>query len=65
MTVIAMTREMGSRGREVALGLADRLGLEIVHHELIEQYLAARLNLTESAVHHFLEATFRCLSAGK
>jgi cytidylate kinase len=55
MTVIAMTREMGSRGREVALGLADRLGLEIIHHELVEQSLAARLNLTESAVHHFLE----------
>ena len=55
MTVIAMTREMGSRGREVALGLADRLGLEIIHHELVEQGLAARLNLPESAVHHFLE----------
>ena len=55
MTVIAMTREMGSRGREVALGLADRLGLEIIHHELVEHDLAARLNLPESAVHHFLE----------
>ena len=55
MTVIAMTREMGSRGREVALGLADRLGLKIIHHELVEQDLAARLNLHESAVHHFLE----------
>ena len=55
MTVIAMTREMGSRGREVALGLAKRLGLQIIHHELVEQGLAARLNLPESAVHHFLE----------
>ena len=55
MTVIAMTREMGSRGREVALGLADRLGLKIIHHELVEHDLAARLNLSESAVHHFLE----------
>jgi cytidylate kinase len=55
MTVVAMTREMGSRGREVALGLADRLGLKIIHHELVEQDLAARLNLSESAVHHFLE----------
>jgi len=55
MTVIAMTREMGSRGREVAVGLADRLGLEIIHHELVEHDLAARLNLSESAVHHFLE----------
>jgi cytidylate kinase len=55
MTVIAMTREMGSRGKDVALALADRLGLTIVHHELIEQDLATRLNLSESAVHHFLE----------
>ena len=55
MTVIAMTREMGSRGREVALGLAERLGLKIIHHELVEQDLAARLNLPESTVHHFLE----------
>jgi cytidylate kinase len=55
MTVIAMTREMGSRGREVALGLADRLGLKIIHHELVEHDLAARLNLPESAVQHFLE----------
>ena len=36
MTVIAMTREMGSRGKDVALGLASRFGLEIIHHELIE-----------------------------
>jgi hypothetical protein len=36
MTVIAMTREMGSRGRDVALGLADRLELDIIHHELVE-----------------------------
>jgi hypothetical protein len=55
MTVIAMTREMGSRGREVALGLADRLGLKIIHHELVEQDLSERLNLPESAVHRFLE----------
>ena len=27
MSVIAMTREMGSLGRDVALVLADRLGL--------------------------------------
>jgi hypothetical protein len=55
MTVIAMTREMGSRGREVALELAEQLGLKVIHHELIEQNLAARLNLPESMVHRFLE----------
>jgi cytidylate kinase len=55
MTVIAMTREMGSRGKDVALGLAHRLGLEIIHHEIVEHDLAKRLNLPESSVHHFLE----------
>jgi cytidylate kinase len=65
MTVIAMTREMGSRGRDVALGLADRLGLEIVHHELVEYDLAARLTLPESAVHHFLEGPASLLERWK
>ena len=31
MTVIAMTRELGTRGNEVAAGVAERLGLSIVH----------------------------------
>lgn len=65
MTVIAMTRELGSRGRDVALGLADRLGLEIVHHELVEYDLAARLTLPESAVHHFLEGQASLLERWK
>lgn len=55
MTVIAMTREMGSLGKDVAIGLIDSLGLEIVHHELVERHLAERMNLGESAVHRFLE----------
>lgn len=55
MTVIAMTREMGTRGKDIAAGLADRLGIEVVHHELVERHLADRLSMTESAVHRFLE----------
>lgn len=55
MTVIAMTREMGTRGKDVAAALAGRLGIEVVHHELMERQLAERLNLSESAVHRFLE----------
>ena len=65
MTVIAMTREMGSRGRDVALGLADRLGLEIIHHKLVEHDLAARLTLPESAVYHFLEGPASLLERWK
>lgn len=55
MAVIAMTREMGSRGRDVALGLADQLGLEVFHHELVEHDLAQRMHLPESQVHRYLE----------
>jgi cytidylate kinase len=55
MTVIAMTREMGTLGKDVAAGLADRLGIEVIHHELVERQLAERMQTTESAVHRFLE----------
>ena len=55
MPVIAMTREMGSRGKDVALGVASRLGLEVVHHEIVERSVAERLDMPESSVHRFLE----------
>lgn len=55
MAVITMTREMGSRGRDVALGVAERLGLEVIHDELVEHHLAEQMNVTESQVHRFLE----------
>lgn len=54
MAVIAMTREMGTLGRDVAQGLAERLGLEIVHHELVENDIATRSGLRESEVRRFL-----------
>ena len=55
MAVVAMTREMGSLGKDVAAGLADQLGLKVVHHELVEHNLAEHLGLQESAVHRYLE----------
>ena len=55
MAVIAMTREMGSLGKDVAQGLAEQLGLEVIHHELVERDLAERLEVGESDVHRFLE----------
>jgi len=57
MTVIAMTREMGSLGKDVAAGLSENLGLEVIHHELVERDVANRLNLPESDVHRFLEGS--------
>jgi cytidylate kinase len=56
MAVIAMTREMGSRGRDVAFALVERLGLEVVQHEMIE-HVAERMHMRESAVNHLLEGT--------
>lgn len=55
MAVIAMTREMGSLGKDVAEGLADQMGLTVIHHELVEHHLAERLGVQESAVHRYLE----------
>lgn len=55
MTVIAMTREMGTLGKDVAAEVAERLGIVVVHHELVERHLAQRLATSESAVHRFLE----------
>jgi cytidylate kinase len=55
MAVIAMTREMGSLGKDVAAGLADQMGLTVVHHELVEHHLAERLGVKENAVHRYLE----------
>ena len=55
MAVIAMTREVGTLGRDVAAGLAERLGLEIIHHELVEHDIAERAGLPENEVHRFLE----------
>lgn len=55
MTVIAMPREMGTLGKDVALGVAERLGIEVVHHELVESDIAGRMNIDQSAVHQFLE----------
>lgn len=54
MPVIAMTREMGSLGRDVALGLAEEFGLDLVQHEIVE-HVADKMHLGRSAVNRFLE----------
>lgn len=55
MPVIAMTREMATLGKDVAAGLAERFGLTIVHHEVVEHDIAERAGMSESEVHRFLE----------
>ena len=55
MAVIAMTREMGTLGKDVVAGLAERLGLEVIDHGLVEHDIAETSGLPENKVHRFLE----------
>ena len=55
MAVITMTREMGTLGRDISAGLSERLGLKIVHHEIVERDIAERAGMRESEVNRFLE----------
>jgi cytidylate kinase len=54
MPIIAMTREMGSLGKDVASAIAVRLGKPVVHHEIIDQ-LANKMRLRKSHVIRFLD----------
>src|SRR5262249_44225927 len=65
MAVIAMTREMATLGKDVAAGLTDRLGLTVVHHELVEHGIAERAGIRESEVHRFLEGEASLLERWK
>ena len=47
-------------GRDVAPGLADRLGIELVRHELVE-HIAEKMHMRESSVNRFLEERFGLL----
>lgn len=55
MTVILVTQEIGSRGDEVAAGIAACLGFELVQGEGIEQCLAERMQISKCTVHRLLE----------
>ena len=56
MPLIAMNREMGSLGKDIAKGVADELGLKVQHHEIID-HLANRARVRKSHVVSFLEGT--------
>jgi cytidylate kinase len=55
MAVIAMTREMATLGKDVVAGLAERLGLDVVHHELVKHDIAESSGIPQGEVHRFLE----------
>jgi cytidylate kinase len=54
MPLIAMTREMGSLGKDVASAISARLGKPVVHHEIID-HLANKMRLRKSHVVRFLD----------
>ena len=54
MPLIAMTREMGSLGKDVAALVAERLGKPVIYHEIIDQ-LANKMRLRKSHVIRFLD----------
>ena len=55
MTVIAMTREIGSHGSEVAAGVAAELGLEIINSEIVVPHVAGSLGLEHSSVQRYVD----------
>ena len=57
MTVIAITRELGTRGLDVAKGLGERLGLNVVNDELIERDIAQLTGLSGEVVHRYFDNT--------
>ena len=57
MTVIVMTREMGSLGKDVAAGLAERARRKVVYHEIIEP-IADKMRLRKSHVERFVDGRF-------
>lgn len=54
MTVIAMTQEMGTLGKDVALGVADALGLAQVRDE-ISEHVARHVDKHDSAIGRYLD----------
>ena len=57
MAVIAMTREIGSRGMEVAAGVAAKLGLKIIRSEVVADSIAERLGIEPSAFLRCMEGS--------
>ena len=55
MPVIALTHELGTLGGEIATGLAERLGLEVIHNTLVEHDIAERTGKPDSEVHRIFE----------
>src|SRR5258706_4551565 len=56
MALVAITREMGSLGKDVAAALAEELGVALVYHEVID-HLADRMRVRKSHVIRLLDGS--------
>ncbi|MBI3373158.1 MAG: cytidylate kinase family protein [Betaproteobacteria bacterium] len=56
MPVVAITREMGSLGKDVAAGIGEALGIPVLYHEVIE-HLADRMRVRKSHVIRLLDGS--------
>ena len=56
MAVVAITREMGSLGKDVAAQLGEALGVPVLYHEVID-HLADRMRMRKSHVVRLLDGT--------
>ncbi len=54
MSVIAMTQEMATLGKDVALGVAEKLGLQLVRHE-VGDMVAGRMQVKKSLIRRIRE----------
>lgn len=54
MSIVAMTREMGSLGKDVAEGLARDLGLRLFYHEIIDS-VADKTHMPPNLITRFLQ----------
>jgi cytidylate kinase len=67
MPLVAITREMGSLGKDVAAGLGEALDIPVLYHEVIEP-LADRMRVRKSHVKRLLDGSaglFERLTADK
>lgn len=56
MPIIAITREMGSLGKDVAQGVSEALNIPLIYHEIID-HLADRMRLRKSHVMRLLDGS--------
>lgn len=54
MPIVAMTREMGSLGKDVATGVAEELKIPVIYHEIID-VLADKMRVRKSHVARLLD----------